>query len=429
MSDHTHELTESLARRAEGVDVSTPPSLAGVRGRAGQIRRRRRTLTAGVTVAVLALAAPLVWQVAGHRGSQGVPPAGTVPIASTSAQPTASDAARDAGMDLRGIPTGGQVGLPWIDTEGMAWNLHAGDGTVVNQIDTPDGQLPVAFTTLADGRIVLQTESKTAVLDEHGTMVRAEPSRLGLAVDADSRNVAWASDEGTLRVLVADTERPTTLSPGQRDILRPVSLSSTSGDCVPPATTDSTGCAVLVNGTSGPYLVHASGLVDAVIGDVNGDNPLASASDLVWSTEKAAGQVAGVSADDLCGALLGFGTEGAPSTCDRFYGEFSPDGHQITVVQDDPDRSPADGLAPTTDRIGVFTLFQPTNRWMRTPQNDEQTLVSGTQWVNDTDLVTQVWQDGAWSLVRFDARGNATEVAPPVSDELTRPRYVVETQP
>lgn len=440
MNDHTHELSESLRREADGVDVSALPSLAGVRSRAGRIRRRRRVVTATVAAAAVAVIAPVAWGLTADRRTDALHPAdpsgsitATPPTSPTpSAAPTTGAPRQGQAMDmnLRGLPTGKNVGIGWLDMTGTAWTLHPDRGSAF-QVAVPDGGVITQFASLADGRwVAITSEGSLLVWDDTGSVEHQEKTLGdGLAVDPGHRNVAWADDRGRGRVLVSDVADPITLNESQEHLTAPLAIDASKADCTR-AEGEEPACSVLFNTLDdGPVYVSSTGSVTVATGDEASGNTMSSASDMWLHQNGVAGQLAGRDQNTGCGDIMLFASSPGIPNCTRIYGIFSSDGKRITVDADSPDRSDGD---IGSSRLGVFDTATYTMAWNRTPGDgagENEAAVRDRQWINDTDLAAVVYQQGAWSLVRFDRQGKATEVAPPAEGEGLRQQYALETQP
>lgn len=443
MNEHVHALSESLRREADGVDVGTVPALEGIRGRAGRIRRRRRLVTASVAAAAVAVLAPVAWTLTADQRTDSLPPAGptgsvtpspTSPTSSPSpTSPTSPTGKGGSGkdMNLRGLTSGQDVGIGWLDMTGSAWTVHPTSGDTF-EVEVPgDSGVVVEFAGLSDGRWVAQTSERALLVwDRNGTLQHQEKAAdEGLAVDQEHSTVAWADATGRPRVLMAGSGAPLTLLKGQTGFRNAVAVDTSRADCTT-TVGDGPSCSVLFNTESdGPVNVTSTGVLSPASGSEASGNSMLSASDAWLDDNGISGMLAGRDRKTLCGDLMLFASEPGDPTCTRIYGIFSPDGKRLTVDADSPERS--DGDAGST-RLGVFDTTTYTMAWNRTPGDDpsgDQASIRDRQWINGTDLAAVVWQQDAWSLVRFDASGRALEVAPAVTGEALRPLYALETQP
>lgn len=428
------ELSQGLHRHAEQVDVTRAPSLQHVKSRAGAIRRRRRLVTASVAVAALAVATPLAWSLGQQQRADDLAPVAPTPSQVSTPEQTATpqgpDAATQQNMDLRGIPTSSSAGVGWLDMSGAAFTVHPATGDSF-QVEVPDNEWVDGYAPLEDGRwVALTTGGKVLVWDQNGLITHQEFSAFGsMAVDRAHRNVAWVNDQGAPRVLVSGESQPRTLSTEAGELAGAVAIESSKADCTPAQGEEPT-CSVLFNSSQqGPVRVYGNGRTEPVAGGTLNENSLGFLDDVHTDDNGVSGDEAGRDATTGCGVLQPLASEPAQPDCSVIYGSFSPDGKRITVISDSPDRSESDA---GTSRIGVFPLGRTSMTWYRSPDDtepDPQATVRDAQWINDTDLAAVVFQDGAWSLVRFDAQGNATQMAPPAPSEALVPLYALETQP
>lgn len=427
MNNQLHDLSESLNRRASQVSPEALPDLGVIRRRAGQIRRRRIAVGTGAALGLAAVAAPLAWQLGGPQKSAPLPPAER-PVATDTAVPTPIKSGARTGMDLRNLPAGDAVGIGWASLDGTSTTLHPASGTPF-RVDLPEGGFLRGFATLEDGRTVGATEKQVLVWDHEGTVVFDEATSTGtVAVDRTHRNVAWVDSTGRARVLVSETDQPQTLPSGNTTLREAVAIDSSAGDCTPTQDAQQ-GCVVAFNTTaSGPVVVSAAGTVASPYGSEVGGTNLADISDLWRPPTGISGTLAGRDQASGCGELVTLNSEPGEPNCERQYGTVSPDGTQVTLVDDAP-RKGADPEG-SADRIGVFTLHQQTPTWFRTPDAaGSNAAVIRSAWVGDTELVSLVWQDGDWSLVRFDKAGKASRVSQTVARGAEEPAFALEIQP
>ena len=204
--DTSDDLTRTLRERADDV-TGTALTFDDVRGRAGQIRRRRQ---AGVAAGI-ALVAAVVLPIAllGGAGSDKSDPDPTTPSPTHAVDPNAG-----------GVPTLRDDVIVYPDGPRIPLRLER------------NAQL-LSFTPLWTDRFVVSTfgddGTKITLLDEVGNGVDHFPSDGGsLAVATDRSAVAWMGPDDTPQLLVAGDDEPQSLDrvPGSQQAVVAI-----TGDC------------------------------------------------------------------------------------------------------------------------------------------------------------------------------------------------------
>jgi len=356
-----------------------------------------------VAAATLQLAAGCGTETAdrGARASESATPTGTASPSPTSSGTPAASPLTTAGLEtgpapkigyavngMLVLPDGGGFELP-KDTFDLA---RLGELTVVMQPGLSDGQ-PVSVLD-ADGK-VLKTDAAVGG---------------GLAVNADSDVVAWMGMNDEPRVLDRGGDRIVSMPevPAGRSVV------DVAGrvDCQEGGAGDVSGCTVLVNADSGQHQAWVStshgfsdwaGPLVRAIAFLPGDT-----GGILGFTE--------ITDDGSCGGLWDSGAKPVWKTCD--WGIVAPalDGRTILAGS-----AYADGLGD-----GALAFLDVDGAIVHAWSGGGGTVVS-RQWEDAQHVLAVVFEDGAWSIVRFGVDGSLEYAVPPQSgSDLDNP-FLLQT--
>lgn len=408
MSSHDEDrLSRGLHDRAGDVGGS-PFDLADVKRSAKAIRRRRRVTTALVAAAVVAIAVPVGLSTTGtDRADRPVGPVGPATPSTSGASPSPTVA------PTRTVPPGqGVVPLtaqgasrgqrPQVDYL-TGRTLHRADGSTVD--------LPAAYADVATyhgGFLATEFaagEYEVVQLDNTGKEVDRQPGDARLVVSADGLEVSWFTTPG----------------PGQQGHLHR-GIASGMGDVVDDQPTPA-GVQVSPVGFSGPGQVvyQRYGVEPQVwVTDFAGGNRRLPGLLAAGGTSQDAGLLNGqVSSSDTgsCWVVRAISPGGAGTdrwrTCDWSLGAFSPGGKYVLA-------GPAyrDGIGDPEVAVLDAGTGAVVAHWQRPRSGDGFTNAS--VWEDGTDLLTSLYEDGAWHLLRLNVSGAVSETLAPVpgtSDE------------
>lgn len=381
MSTHDeHRLREALDAQARR-GAPRPMGFDAVTTRARRIRRRRTTLAALSTAAVLALAVPLGMAVSGTLDPRDEPPV------AGEREPTRPP--QRVTLDVGGLAAGPAPGVAWLDRS----TLVTASGERVD-LDRSYSQV-AAF---GDGYVVQGVvdddtgERVVAVLDGGGAVTATYPTIDSVAVSADATLAVFADAAGELSLLQQGAAAPTPLDTQRGQAKIPVAVTG-SAPC-------DEACSVYY-AVSGPD------------GGVNvlsvGDGRLANAGpfqrlDAVAPDGRRAVQVSNdATAATSCSAVLE-GLRRLWRTCDHSLGAFSPDGRHLVGTDaylDGAGRSMV-ALLDAADGDPVVTYE------VDTRAGD---LVASWAWEDDAHLLLTVHSGGSWQVVRVGLDGTAAELA------------------
>ncbi len=373
------QLGRTLHERADGVD-DQPLTLADVRGRARQIRRRQASGFAIGVALVAAVALPVA--LLGGAGSDKSEP-------SPAPSPT-----RAVDPNDQGVPTLQDGVIVYHDGPRIPLRLRS------------NAQV-LGFTPLGTERYVVSTleddGTQIALLDEVGNGVDHLPTDGGaIAVAADRSAVAWVDPDGRVQLLVAGDDEPQSLAhvPGPRAV--PVAI---TGDCA--AMCEVVGRSDDPRGGLGRSWAASTngGIRDLpaavpTVVDASTDGSLLAGLDSIATEDNhICGGVYDVAADDY-----------AWRSCEHNVYDFSPDGALVAT-------SFGEGRGPSRidirDARSGEAVAGATGGW-----------ISSWAWEDSTHLLAvQVRDDGATSLLRISA-DDATTVLDGFttsSDDLSPP--------
>ncbi len=321
MSEHTdrtaEELTRALHRRVDDLQEA-PLTLAHVRGRAREIRRTRRVVTAVGLATAAALLVPVALLAGGGLDrAEGPGPASTRPSPSASSPSVVVPSpVGTVPLELSGLDRGAATAVPWISADDGV--LHTGADTLrlprrYDQV-TPYGEGWLALRLgNADAPATATIDRLDANLDE----VASTPSGPALVRGDDGARVAWVEFEKDRAVLVSGPSDggPTT----RRDLpsysVRP--LGFLDGDRIAVETEEA-------DGTRAYDVVDPDGSVTAVRDVLR-----------VVGTSAATGTVVALTQEQqdgsYCSGALDVSAGGGLlwQTCDYLLGPLSPDGRFV----------------------------------------------------------------------------------------------------
>jgi len=352
---------EELTRRADDIHAA-PLTVDTVRGRARQIRRRRRTgLAAGVAAAVAAVAlAPTALSGGVDRAPE---PAPAVPV------PPLPDGTYPLTLDA---PAGPAPQAAYLDNP--AQRLITPDGAIA--LPEPyDQMLPYG-----DGWIARYGQ-EGAELDADLQVERSFESAMGFATSDDGELVAWSELDGDDSVVIvadADAGQELTRTTVPQTEARPLGF-------LP-------GGSVVVETTDYPN----GGIAYAVVGD--GEVTPVVDVQIVNDSSPVTGMVAGqvdYRGDRACSGVRGNQSEGW-ERCGWTLGQLSPDGRHVLAF-----RSPNPGPTPE----GVAVLDTETGE---TVVEWSGATVDHAVW-EDEDTVLATAQDrNRQTILRLEFDGSAT---------------------
>ena len=426
MSHHDeHDLSRALHRKVDGMH-DAPLGLDDVRGRAGTIRRRRRTaIGAGIVAAVVVIVPAAIAASGGldrrddrlttvsATASATVSPSRateSAPTDSPTPSPTGTTAAGSAAFDVSDLPTGPPPALEWSDGR----DVHRADGSVLGGVLPPgtDGFAPMGSGWVVTTRDDQGNTSARWVSGSGATTSPGYDLDGSLATSPQGEVVAWAEPDGGVRVVQSDgdevREMPPVTAPGAYD-----AVAVGGEDCQEGRTTDA-GCTVFVNTLgeqTGSWLTTSHGIVERYDEEVE---------QLTAWTE---GAYAGITAfnEDLttCSAVREPDTLSTIwDTCDHRLVEFSPDGGHLLGVG-----SIGDGFGDSQ----VAVLGAADGRVAVDLRSDEQHQTAAVQmtWEDDSHALLVTYADGEWAVVRLGLDGSLEYAVPPrPGSDAERPFYL-----
>ncbi|WP_181311927.1 hypothetical protein [Nocardioides campestrisoli] len=433
MNTLEQQLQDALHRHADSGGARTPLDLAGVKGRARRIVRRRRATAVGLAAAVAAVLVPATLAVAPafDRGSE----APVAPRPTPAPAPTPEHALPgDTTLDFRDLPSGPAPSIGYLDLTGEIPVVVERDG---NETLLELQHEPVHHTALADGRYVVLTRDDEGVgyvevTDSGGTTRQAHRTVQGFAVDDTHTQVAWADPDGEVMVLAARVEEPRVLA--QVDGATRLTVTDLAGrDCfaTPEPGGQESGCVVRVgtSGVPGPGFLVTGQEVLPVEGTTeeffrHSDSiSLGDPQETSWTTWTAG--IRRLGEGTACSEVYGKGPGAAETsvlveTCEHVFATFSPDATSLLAWGTENG-----GYHPT---VAVYDLTTGSVRWQRSATTAEMGQVAYAEWEDEEHLVASVFQGGEWQLVRFDRDGAVERLTEPVAGDMLEPAYLPEVQ-
>jgi hypothetical protein len=396
-------LTRELHEQVD--DMGSTLDLGSVQGRARSIRRRRTAIAVASVAAAVAVIVPTV-SLLDHTGGRRISPA---PAPSTTTTERVHLPAPGV-LDVSALPMGDAPRMEYV-TDGRT--LHRVDGSTA-EIRT---RYPVSsFAELADGTHLWLTSHDgtpyVEVEDSQGNLLDPVRSRWGIGVNSDDSVGAWVRSDGQVMVWQSGATEPHAL--GEPII-------SASDLQVGPVLGDKDSCrthgycSVLVNG------MDARGARD--IWDVSDlgtqrytDGGLVTIADVAGSVTVGRSELTD---SGSCSSLFGGGEFQGFDTCKATLMSFSPDGS--TLLGYPPYW---DGLGPTS--ISMWDL-KGRQLFERHSDVKSQTTIADAQWEDGTHLLSSMFMDGRWSLVRLAPDGSMEYAVAPVAAAAERSPFVLET--
>jgi len=401
--------------------TSSPLATRDVHDRARGIRRRRTAMAGAGIAAALAIIVPTAMFAGAAFDDDTTPPiTSSSPSPTQATDPTQSPTEPDGPVqgifDVNDLPEGAAPAVDYAEVDEERGGvdggvIHTTDG---REVDLPSGRL-VEFAALGDGWVVDMADSDDAtervyLLDSVGNYSEPWDAMGGLAVAADGSAVAWVGADQVVRVA----------SPS--DVLElgamPDDLSSYSAaGVVGPDCSSSADCTVLVN----------DGGVTPEVFEVSADR-VRPVGDYTKVTSSRGSLVAAVSSvDDLepssCSDVLDVVSgDVAWHTCDNTMGAFSPDGGAVV------------GLEPYLSGIGsaaLDVLDAGTGRPLlelayAAPGVPSFSTVEA--WEDDDHLLSIVWRDNEFSIVRIALDGSMEYAVAPVKAGDADSQYRLPTR-
>lgn len=394
------DLTTRLSRQLhEQVDAwqAAPLTLAGVRGRARTIRRRRVALTTGVAAAVLAVAVPLGVTISGPDSTRISP----APAPTEAVEPTPNpDGMFPLTLD---VPEGETPATGYIAFDDR-------------QLVTPDGtyDLPGSFvqiTRYRDGWVGIRggdfppTDHQVVVLDADLQEVSAVTGGSSLATNSDGTRVAWVEARGNgddWTVVNAPVD-------GGEQIRTPTSAQAQVEGFL---TDDTVATSHLDEATGATSYGQAGpdGEYDAL--------PL-DGYQRVGGVSEVTGLVAGQTefrGDSTCSEVRSTDTSRGRlvwRTCDHQLAGFSPDGRWLIGYA-----SYFDLGSPTLAILDAAT-GDPVVEFVSGRRQDEAATVQAAAWEDEDTVVAVVNQAGEQAVLRLEANGAATRVSDVREERMT----------
>lgn len=377
MNEHLHGDEIGAALEREVADLhDTPFTLAGVRGRAQRIQRRRHGARAAAAVALAAVAVPAVLLLGGDDDRSG----GLDPAAPTSSASEAVDAWAPGASVLRD----GTVTRP----DGSTVDLAIGEDRVLS------------FGVLSDGRFVLTTNGRQVVqvLGADGEPEATYPVELNMfEMSASGERATWIDDDRRVQVLESGARLPVGLQELPRVRYLSWMVDAVLGD---ECSVSGSSCRVLVStGDGSTTEVTAAGVsyLDAsesfTVDDVSPDGG-------TWAVAFPAGK----NEQFGCSGLYDVASDSVTArTCETSALRFAPDGQHLEGARGD--NNMAGELSVLDLDLAPLLTYSP-----------DPEVVSRSAWADPETLLVSISSfAGQWSLVRVPIDGSApTTVLGPV---------------
>ncbi len=407
MSDHDEtRLSRALHDRAHDVS-GTHLELDDVRRTARGIRRRRRTVTGLVAAAVVAVAVPVGITMTGSTGADrpGDP-------AATPSRPVASAPPSTAGttgsapsqtpnpdgvlpLTAKGAARGSSPQVGYL----RGRTVHLAPGSAV--------ELPASYLSVTPyhggflAADFAEGEDYVVELDNTYAEVDRQPGSSRFALSADGTRVSWFTEDAN----------------GPKGLLHRAIVSGMSDE-------------VIDQKVPGGVQYSPVGFVssDEVVYQRYDDQPEVWVTDFAGTnrrldgllsaggTSQEDGLVSGmVSASDTgsCWVVRQVSSGGRDlwKTCDYSLGQFSPDGRYVLA-------GPAyrDGIGDGEVAVLDARTGEVVAHWRCSL--DGSAFVSTSVWEDGTDVLTPLFEDGSWHLLRLNVSGATTETLDPVTADM-----------
>lgn len=418
MSNHddlTGTLSRELEERAHEMDGSTL-HLADVQGRARSIRRRRTAGAVAGAAAAVALIVPTAMLATHSNGRpEPAPPVATqTPTPSEPTQSATPDGHQPAPgvLDVRDLPTGAAPGIEYVQ-DGTLYLPGTPDGSEVGTTHTPQ-----QFVEMADGaRVWLTTDQARfyiEIQDADGSF--RDPveisSASGLDVNEDHNVAAWVDTSGQVFIWENQAGDPRPYGDPLPADSQPNVAGITGSRC-------DLVCTVYVN-TSGP-----SGFQPYEVTD-KGTQKLLDGSFKIVDDVSGSGLFGGrteVSDGASCSKVLGGGDFPGWGTCRYQVERFSPDDSLVAAYPAYFDGAGSSSLA-VLRATGGKPVFD------RDSNPSSQVTVTSVTWEDATHLLATTYQEGQWSVVRFNPDGTMEYAVPPTpGKDVTQGVFVLPNRP
>lgn len=395
------ELSRALRQQADGIGGS-PIGFEQVKGTARGIRRRRALAASAAVAAAFAIVVPTVLAgdlLGGDSGSDDLPPA----TQSASVTPTE----KPTDLNARDLETGDTPSLVWIANR----VLHDGDREVPLDA-TYDSVVKIGDRYVVTGSDD-QGDRSAVVLDENGVLESRNTLSGGARPNADGTIVAWTSGQGEPMVLQPGLDEPLQLAAYTDGNLSNHNVVGVRGDdCTTDAeTTEGGGCTVFFTADD------AEGLRSTYVSSSHGFADVAAAGQAITTIAEDGLRttIVEVRDDGTCSDLTD--QEGALlwNTCAYRGMAFSPDGTKL-LAHDGYGDGFGDGRLAVLDAADGEPLLDLLNT------EATQAAIFDQVWEDDSHVLAVVFQDQAWSVVRFGVDGSREyAVAPQPGDDMERP--------
>jgi hypothetical protein len=419
MSAHDDDLTNDLTRELHGrVDTmhGSALGLLDVQRKARSIRRRRTATAVVGTAAAVALIIPTA-ALATHSSHKDEPAPATQTPNPTQTTTTTADGQQPAPgvLDVSDLPTGTAPQMDYV-YKGVL-HLSGGGTAVVHTHYTP-----YRFVEMADGTTVWLTSDHgtpyVEIVDVDGNVHDPVPSTFDLSVNAAHSIAAWMTPDGQVTIWEGWASEPRPLGdplPGTEWHLGPVTGVGQASPGQPGPDCQQSSCTVIVTvpgATWQPWEVSESGtskLLDAGYREIK--DQTASGLTIGWTQ---------ITDSGTCSKLLGGGEFPGFATCKNTLESFSPDGQLILGLPSFPD-----GAGP--NQIAMYDL-EGKRLFDRGSTLKVQPTFQQAEWEDDSHVLSAVYQEGQWSMVRVASDGSMEyAVTPKPGVDLTVNPYVIPT--
>lgn len=393
------EMSSEFERRVRDLHEA-PLDLSHVKGKAMHIRRKRQAFVTAGVVAVAAAVVPIALLVTDGAGSDGsIPPA--APSTSIVDTPTDTPTESTTQSTAPVVPDAAALGFGYVSVGDGNAVLHEADGAAT-ELPGPD------YTSAADlGTVIAayrQDENGEGFVDtiDQGEVAATYDVRSQPVITPTGSAMAFLTTDGELVVLGTDGEESSFGSDfGPNDY--PAALIG-DGDCQ-----QESGCHPFLNDgavESPPYEINYEGPNTDVVDE---GIKLNDATDDWLATIQ-------ISYSDTgsCGGL--FDREAQEyrfTTCEFQVKQISPQGDLVVGA-------PAYGDGPGD---GFFAILDGTTGEEVARYASEGSLVSETQWLDDTHVVATVYDGARWHLVSLGTDNQSTELAEPAAGSEADPPW------
>jgi hypothetical protein len=394
--DLTSTLNRELEERAHAMDGSTL-HLADVQGRARSIRRRRTAGAIAGAAAAVALIVPTAMLATHSNGRPEPGPAITQTPSPSEPTQTASPTGHQPApgvLDVRDLPTGAPPAIEYVQ-DGKLYLPGTPDGSEVGTrhpaqqvVEMADGAR--AWLTTDQGKFFIEIQ------DADGSFRDPVPSSFTLGVNEDHNVATWLDRSGQVFIWENQAGDPRPYGDPLPASSEPKIAGITGSRC-------DLACTVYVN-TSGPNGFQPYEVTD------QGTSKLVDGSFKIVDGVSGSGLFAGrteVTDGASCSKVLGGGDFPGWGTCKYQAVAFSPDDSLIAAFPPYVDGPGSSSLAVLEATGG--TVFD------RQSNPKSQVTVADLSWEDATHLLAATYQEGQWSLVRFNPDGTMEYAVPPAA--------------